>query len=182
MRYYLLGSAENYNEIRFKKVEDLQRYIGLGSAIGDKWEAPNLEYIYGVNSSRDKNFDVSQVCNPLITFSRKAVEILGKELVRYGELLEINSPKGFVFFHCTNIIDALDEDKSEVVWLNEDKGWISRINKFSLNEGKIRKALIFRLPNANYRYTFFSENFRNLYEENNLKGVDFDRFEKIEVS
>lgn len=177
MNYYLISSEEGFNEIRFKNVRDWQKYMGINKSIKQDWQAPILEYIEEENTL-DKFFDISQVCNPLFTFSDKAVNVLKDELLKYGEFLEIEKPKGFHFFHCTYIINPLIEGKSKLVWLDKNRGWLSRINKFVFDENKIKhNPLVFRIPQADYSYTFFSEKFKNIIEKNNLKGINFSRFE-----
>lgn len=181
MNYYLIGSKEGFNELRFSNVEDWQKYIGVGMGISKEWNPIALEYIYGYKSKRDKKFDVSQSCDPLFTISKRALDVLENILVKNGEILDIESPKGYYFFHCTNVIDALIEDKSEIVWLDKDQGWISGINEFVLDKNKLAGQGIFRLPNANFRYTFFDEEFKKLVIENKLRGIHFDRYEKVSI-
>ena len=179
MNCYLIDSEENFNELRFPNVSDWQNWIGHRTSISDIWKPVELEYIYGVKSKKNKKFDISQYCKPLFTISEKALNISGEMLRRNGDILDILSPKGFYFFHCTNIVDALKENESNVIWLDKEQGWIASIDKFVLNKEKIKEQEIFRLPNANFRYTFFGEDFKNLVISNNLKGVCFDRYETI---
>ena len=179
MSYYLIGSKEGFNELRFPNVEDWQKYMGIGESISKNWNPVMLEYIYGEKSKRNKKFDLSQTCDPLFTISEKALQVLEKMLLSNGEILDIESPKGFYFFHCTNIVDALIEDESEIVWLDKERGWVSRINKFVLDKSKLAEQNIFRLPNADFSYTFFGEEFKKLVIENKLRGIHFDRYETV---
>lgn len=114
-----------------------------------------------------------------LTISDKALSILENILIKNGEILDIKSPKGFYFFHCTNIIDALIEKESDIVWLDKERGWVSCINKFVLDKNKIQEQTIFRLPNVNCRYTFYGEEFKNLVLKHHLQGIHFDRYETI---
>ena len=180
MSFYLLGSEENYNEIRFTNVQDHQEISDYNNFKGIA-NYP-LEYVYGIKSKKNKNFDFSQICNPFFIVSKNALIYLEEILLEYGELIPIEKPfDNFMFFHCTNIVNALIPEKSKIVWLDKEKGWISGINSFTLDKKNIGNSEIFRLPEANYRYTFFGEKFKALIEANNLKGIDFDRFEKIEI-
>lgn len=179
MSFYFIGDANGFNEFRFPNVEDWQNCMGHAEGISKSWTPPKLEYIYGEKSKRDKNFDLSQCCDPLFTISDKALNVLENILIENGEILDIKAPSGFHFFHCTNIISALIEDESEIVWLDKEQGWISGINKFVLEKNKIQGQSIFRLPNANYRYTFWGDEFKNLVMKHRLKGIHFDRYETI---
>ena len=181
MNFYLLKSEDHLNEIRFPDVNAFQQWIDHGTSIAHLWKPVALEYIYGAQSKRDKHFDLSQCCDPLFTVSDKALGVLGDILRKNGDILEIASPKGFRFFHCTNVVDALREEESNVTWLDREKGWIGGIDKFVLDKEVVKGQEIFRLPQAGFRYTFFGEEFRRLVISNNLRGVRFDRFETVAV-
>lgn len=178
MNFYLIGSLEGFNDLRFPNVEDWQNCMGHAEGLLKQWNPPEMEYIWK-KSNRHKHFDLSQFCNPLLTISDKALSILENILIKNGEILDIKSPKGFYFFHCTNIIDALIEKESDIVWLDKERGWVSCINKFVLDKNKIQEQTIFRLPNVNCRYTFYGEEFKNLVLKHHLQGIHFDRYETI---
>lgn len=181
MRYYLIGSADGYHELRFKNVSDWQNYMGYHPQIQQDWTPPSLEYIYTCAKGVRKEFDVSTACNPLYTMSLHAVECLYDTISKYGEILPIVKPSGFSFFYCTNIVDALIEEESSIVYLDEEKGWISSINHFVLSKDAVQGQDIFRIPQANYRYTFFSQRFKELVEKYSLKGIHFDRIETVVI-
>lgn len=178
MNFYLIGSLEGFNDLRFPNVEDWQNCMGHAEGLLKQWNPPEMEYIWR-KSNRHKHFDLSQFCNPLLTISDKALSILENILIKNGEILDIKSPKGFYFFHCTNIIDALIEKESDIVWLDKERGWVSCINKFVLDKNKIQEQTIFRLPNVNCRYTFYGDEFKNLVLKHHLKGIHFDRYETV---
>lgn len=179
MNFYLIGDLEGFNQLRFPNVADWQNCMGHADGISKWWNSPEMEYINGETSNRNKHFDLSQCCNPLLTISDKALSVLEDILISSGEILDIKSPKGFHFFHCTNIIDALREEESDIVWLDKERGWLSSINRFVLDRHKIQEQTIFRLPNANCRYTFYGDEFKSLVEKHHLKGIHFDRYETI---
>jgi hypothetical protein len=58
---------------------------------------------------------------------------------------------------------------------------VAGINNFALDKNKLKGQDIFKIPNANFRYTFFGDNFKELVLKNNLKGVHFNRYEKITI-
>ena len=100
MNFYLIGSLEGFNDLRFPNVEDWQNCMGHAEGLLKQWNPPEMEYIWK-KSNRHKHFDISQFCNPLLTISDKALSILENILIKNGEILDIKSPKGFHFFHCT---------------------------------------------------------------------------------
>jgi hypothetical protein len=177
MNYYFLGAAEGYDWIWSKEVE-LGRYALDYEAkpMKDTWKIPNLEYVEGKGK---KKFDVCSACAPLYFFSKKTLYVIGDILIKYGEILPVNSPKdNFVAFHCTNVIDALDKGLSAITWRD---GRISLINKFVLRGDVIKDNEIFRIPESSAMYTFFSENIKNRIEDAKLVGFSFDSYQTIEV-
>lgn len=176
MRYYLIGSAERYNGLRFQDVSEWQNYMDYNPMIERDWISPKLEYIY---KTKRKKFDISTACNPLYTMSQHAIDCLYSMINKYGVILPIASPQGYSFFYCTNIIDALFIEESDINYLDKRKNWISSIDNFTLLKDAIQGQDIFRISEAGYRYTFFSENFKDLVNKFHLKGIHFDRLEQI---
>ena len=102
MNFYLIGSLEGFNDLRFPNVEDWQNCMGHAEGLLKQWNPPEMEYIWK-KSNRHKHFDLSQFCNPLLTISDKALSILENILIKNGEILDIKSPKGFYFFLRTKL-------------------------------------------------------------------------------
>ena len=94
MNFYLIGSLEGFNDLRFPNVEDWQNCMGHAEGLLKQWNPPEMEYIWK-KSNRHKHFDLSQFCNPLLTISDKALSILENILIKNGEILDI---KFFIFF------------------------------------------------------------------------------------
>ncbi|MBK9069576.1 MAG: hypothetical protein IPL79_00990 [Myxococcales bacterium] len=182
MEYYLVGSDEGFNELGFPDVNTWQKYMGMPAGLSKIWVPETLEYVYGARSKRRKDFDMSSYCEPLFVIGERALHAIGEKLAKYGEILELGSPKGFYFFHCTNVVDALVDDESEIVWLDKAQGWIAGINRFVLSGSKLKGHGIFRLPQANFRYTFFGEEFKRLIGKHRLAGIHFNRREGIRVA
>jgi hypothetical protein len=180
MKYYLLRSQPNFDWIWSNERELIAETISYkAQPILDKWVVPNLNY---VKNRGKKDFDVSIACAPLYFFSEKVIDVAEKMLLEEGEILKVESPKNnFVAFHCTTLCDALDINLSDIKWLDKEKNWIGNINKFVIKSEKINGKNIFRIPNQSYMHTFFSENFKKLVDQNNLKGFNFDSWEKIEI-
>lgn len=179
--FFLLGSEDNYNAIGFPDVGDWQKWMGHGTSIADIWYPANLKFVFSPRNRRYKQFDLSGYSEPLFAVSEKALDVLGDILRRNGDILPIASPDGFCFFHCTNVVDALVEEESDIAWLDEDLKWLASINKFVLDKEKLKNQDIIRLPNGRFRYTLFGEGFKKLVIDNNLKGIHFNRYEPVVV-
>ena len=86
MNFYLIGSLEGFNDLRFPNVEDWQNCMGHAEGLLKQWNPPEMEYIWK-KSNRHKHFDLSQFCNPLLTISDKALSILENILIKNGEIV-----------------------------------------------------------------------------------------------
>ena len=86
MNFYLIGSLEGFNDLRFPNVEDWQNCMGHAEGLLKQWNPPEMEYIWK-KSNRHKHFDLSQFCNPLLTISDKALSILENILIKNGDFL-----------------------------------------------------------------------------------------------
>lgn len=59
MNFYLIGSLEGFNDLRFPNVEDWQNCMGHAEGLLKQWNPPEMEYIWK-KSNRHKHFDLSQ--------------------------------------------------------------------------------------------------------------------------
>ena len=104
--------------------------------------------------------------------SRAAKEHLGSCLEEAGELLPLECRNGeFWTLNVTRLLDALDEERSEVLRAT-DTGEILMIHRHSL----IRERLgpeIFKLSQTPRGSIYFTEAFVNRVRATPLKGIDF---------
>ncbi len=56
MNFYLIGSLEGFNDLRFPNVEDWQNCMGHAEGLLKQWNPPEMEYIWK-KSNRHKHFD-----------------------------------------------------------------------------------------------------------------------------
>lgn len=174
MNFYLIGSKDGFNELRFADTTEWQSVMGLNGNLPEGHLSTlehGFELIYG-EKSRRKMTEASVACAPLYLFHRRVLPFLEELLTTNGELIPVPEWEDkFIFFHCTNIIDALVEEESKVT--------STSIDIFTLSRQKINKETIFRLPSCGLRYTFFGEEFKQLIEKNKVRGIHFNRWEKV---
>lgn len=48
MNFYLIGSLEGFNDLRFPNVEDWQNCMGHAEGLLKQWNPPEMEYIWKV--------------------------------------------------------------------------------------------------------------------------------------
>lgn len=92
----------------------------------------------------------------------------------YGELLplDVEGDLNQVFwFHCVNVIDALDE-KNSVVKRLESNGRIFSIEEYVFSKDKIGGDLLFQIPQSKLTL-FCTDAFKNQIEADGLTGLSF---------
>jgi hypothetical protein len=105
-------------------------------------------------------------------FTAHAARKLGPILGSYGEFLPLECSDVELFaYNATNIIDALDEKRSDI-WRYRD-GRIMRIAKYVLSSAAVMEVDVFRIPQWNATTTFFSQNVVELWESSGLVGLEF---------
>lgn len=92
-------------------------------------------------------------------FSARAVEVLRDLLEPHGELLPLACDDGeFWAYNCTRVVDALDEDASEVVRFRSS-GRVNSIVRHVLRPAELTNVPVFRLASAPDLYTYVTDAF-----------------------
>jgi hypothetical protein len=107
-------------------------------------------------------------------FGARAKKLLGPHIDNCGQWLALECDEApYWLFNITNIVDALDEQRSELVHFTH--GGILRIASFSFHEDKLRGQLIFKLPQRPGMYNLVTQDFVDLVSEHRLTGFVFER-------
>lgn len=95
-----------------------------------------------------------------------------------GELLPMHSVDNqkLFAFNCFNTVDALDEEKSDIIRLEEPFGKILLVKKLVLKNEESIHADIFRLKNYIGGATYVSDKFIELYNKHNFVGLKFIKY------
>lgn len=106
-------------------------------------------------------------------FSLRAFTRLAHLLEPAGEVLPLECKEGrFVGFRPSIFSDALCEEKSEIVWLDQDRGIADEINRFEFYPERVRDLVIFRLP-IDIFGVYVTEPFVECVEREKLRGFVF---------
>lgn len=63
MNFYLTGSSDGFNALRFPNVEDWQNCMGHTEGISKWWDSPCMEYVYG---EKIRNINIL-ICRRIVT-------------------------------------------------------------------------------------------------------------------
>ena len=180
---YLLGDGVTRHRAMMVDEPDWQEWRTLDAAepLAASWRPPRLRFYLpgetGLSGDRKRgkplptDTDMPIVFGALMTVvsERLASSPAGAALARYGEFLPCASADGaFFVYHCTHVIDALDESRSEV---GRTAGRIRNVYKYAFREGSIPPSCVFRLPVGNCYQNFCTGEVDALLRQPPLQGV-----------
>jgi hypothetical protein len=151
-------------------IDVMQRFDG--TPIGKSWEVVTVE----VDDDEPTDLpvgDFSLLGSHLPVFSRRAVELLRKDLEQHGELLKVACDCGeYYAYNVTTLIDALNVEDSDIHYFAP--GRIMRVRRYSLYLDRLQDALIFKLPQVPLLNVFVTDRFVDLIEPTGLTGFHFE--------
>lgn len=163
------------------------RALDTAEPLAGRWEPPRLRFYLpgetGLSGDRKRknplptDTDMPLVFGALMTVvSERFVSLAGDALKPFGEFLPCASADGsFFVYHCTNLIPALDEPRSEFS-RSRSTGEILNVYRYAFREDLIPPEGLFRLENGNRYLTFCTGSVDALLRRLPLRGV---RTEKI---
>lgn len=109
----------------------------------------------------------------MLLVDREAQERIGPYLQQYGELLPLACDEGqFWTLNVTRIVNALDEDESEVLRAS-DTGAILMIKKYAFDPNRLRQAQVFKLPQLIRGPIYVTNAFVEVIKGSGLAGLEF---------
>ena len=107
-----------------------------------------------------------------LCFSARARTVLGPHVDRLGQWLALECNEAtYWLFNVTNIIDALDEQKSEIARFSD--GRIMDIDSFVFRPEKVTGHLLFQVRNTPATPNLVTQDFVDLVHEHGLTGFSF---------
>lgn len=165
----------NYTEYGFPNPNDVDFFkhlvvpcIAKGKPLSEMWKP-----LICLKKIQKRNTDFIRLEQAGIAMSKKAVEALYPLIKDKVEFLPLRVLKNnlFVFVNILETIDGLDEEKSRFEYSVVSKTKIG-INRYVFNPDKIQDKPIFKLK-YNWHNLFVSDEFRAIYEANDLNGLSF---------
>lgn len=116
---------------------------------------------------------VSSINISCYIINEKAYKILYPYLKKHSQIFRLeNENEIFYVINVTDVIDCLDYEKSELK-LFPSSGRVMRVIRYAFRTEKLKNATIFKLPEFPNGISYVTERFKNVVEENNIKGFKF---------
>ncbi|MGH2662091.1 MAG: imm11 family protein [Actinomycetota bacterium] len=175
--YVLDADANRFQNLILAREEDRRRLIGAfdGTPMAGTWTPPRVEVLAEEDGAARPPGDFPSLGGYAPVFSRRATDAVEDLLEDAGELLPLDSPDGtYLVFNVTRVLDALDEDRSDVRRF-KSTGRIMNIDRYQLIPERIGDAPIFKLSQIPRMYTFVTDRFVHRVRDAGLAGFLFDR-------
>jgi len=118
---------------------------------------------------------------PLPMFSERAKQVLEPYIGKSGQWLKLECDESpYWLFNVTNVIDALDESKSELLRFADGK--VLRIARFAFHPERLRDQMIFGVSQRPLAHNLVTDEFVRLAEHHKLTGFEFKRVWSSEVA
>jgi hypothetical protein len=110
-------------------------------------------------------------------FSKKAIDVLNKLISPHIEILGLQGiTNEYYLINVMEVINCLDYENS-LIRRFKSSGRIKGIDRYAFNENLLEGIHIFRIPETLLIEIFVSEQFRQLYEDNQLEGLLFSKID-----
>lgn len=174
MSFYLLrADSNNYQNIVLKNKEDWDLIAKFdGRSLSSLWKKVEAKLVANDKELKLLPGDFPSLVTHVPVFSQRALTKLKDSLKGNGEALPLVCDEGEYFaFNVTNIVDALDEQRSEIKRFKSSNR-IMEVVKYRFHDEKL-SANIFKIPQTAAMDVFVSDKFKKSIESFNLKGFEF---------
>jgi hypothetical protein len=111
--------------------------------------------------------------DPMV-LSRRALDVLLPHIGNLGQVLPLAFDEAeYAFFNVTNVVDALDEAKSELKYFSD--GGFHRVLRYAFKPEAVRDQLLFKIPQQPSGFSFVTDRFVEIARANGLTGFGFEK-------
>jgi hypothetical protein len=145
MRIYELGLAEGQEWALPKVLEHNYILSDLRGQCQLHWTPIEMDLLTEDDEGNPRGYsDFPWYGSHVLILRSGAAEGLRDTMQPYGEFLPLKGRDGLALFNATTVLDALDEDRSEIIRF--DDGDILNIERYVFRQEAIGNSLIFKLP------------------------------------
>ena len=109
--------------------------------------------------------------DPMV-LSRRALDVLLPHIGNLGQVLPLAFEEAeYSFFNVTNVVDALDEQHTDISRL--PSGRISKIERYAFKPEAVRDQWLFKIPQQPGGFAFVTDQFVDLVKSSGLTGFKF---------
>lgn len=172
-RLYPIGEYEDAGPINSDDFDQLEALDGTPKAAD--WSPIAFEILTedGDSGAPLSRADVPWLGSFTLILRDKAIDTAGPIVAPFGELLPVECETAkLVMFNATEVLDALDEDASEIERFRSS-GRIMSIENHVFRADAIPERAVFKIPQSRKGQVFYTEAVVNDLKALGLTGIDF---------
>ncbi|MFN0160315.1 MAG: imm11 family protein [Burkholderiales bacterium] len=147
-----------------------------GQSLGTNWRPLEVEWILDGRADHKRPItDCPVFVAGVPVLSAQAIEALKPQLEAAGELLPLtHETHRYFVFNVTNVVDALDEERSELMRFGSS-GRIMLVKAFAFHEDRLGRHCVFKDHRLVRNTVFATEAFVNAVADARLSGFRFGK-------
>ena len=172
--YILQSDADRYPGLVTVDDQDWARFTQFdGRSLAPSWSPVRVLPNYEFSGQKDLS-DFPNLLTHVPVFSKNASQVLGEMLKDGGELLPLICAQGtYLAYNVTQVVDALDIERSELVRFSN--GRIMDAKHYTFHPDKLPSANIFKIPQTSVMDVFVTSRFVDVATTAGLSGFLFRR-------
>lgn len=172
MKLYQLWSDHTYRAFETKEKNGYKAFCFKGEPLSN-WTEVEL-YPSSHQTEKGKSIgDVYPVEVSAVVVNERCFNIIKPYIQGAVQVLNAKRETQQLFaLNVTEIRDCLDREKSKLK-LFSSSGRIMRIEKYAFRREMLRNAFIFKIPEEVHTHPYVTDDFKNLIEQNGIKGFKF---------
>lgn len=172
MKLYQLWPDHTYRAYETKEKGGYKSFCFRGTPVDD-WNTVNLYPSQHHTEAGKATGDVYPVDVSAVVINERCFRVLAPYIKDKAQVLpaQSNAQKLFVL-NVTTVIDCLDRENSKLK-LFPSSGRLMRVEEYAFHRELLVDAFVFKIPEELHTHPYVTEDFKNLMEQNNIKGFKF---------
>lgn len=172
MDVYCLTVLEGQEWILPSDPDDFELFFALDGSLLTNWSRPVMQLLREHDDGKERSYsDFPWLGAYAPILKLPAVTALENTLAPYGQLLPLRGEQAWLF-NVTRVLDALDEQRSDIVRF--DDGEILTVERYEFIRSVLAGHGIFKLPGRSSP-VFVTPDFIETVRQSRLRGVSFER-------
>ena len=172
MKLYQLWSDHAYRAFETKEKDEYKIFSFRGAPISDWTDVTLYPSMHHTEIGKETG-DVLPVDISAVVVNERCFNIIKPYIQDAVQVLSAKSKKQKLFaLNVTAVRDCLDYDNSKLKHFSSS-GRIMRIEKYAFRRKILSNAFIFKIPEEVHTHPYVTDDFKNLIEQNGIKGFKF---------
>lgn len=172
MKLYQLWSDHAYRAFETKEKDEYKIFSFRGAPISDWTDVTLYPSMHRTEVGKETG-DVLPVDISAVVVNERCFNIIKPYIQDAVQVLSAKTKKQKLFaLNVTAVRDCLDCENSKLKHFSSS-GRIMRIEKYAFHRERLSNAFIFKIPEEVHTHPYVTDGFKNLMEQNGIKGFKF---------